>query len=156
MTMNQPDTQRVGIIGRTLRLMLALLLGWMSFTTMRQEDTTFNLRILAVSLAIGMLYGVLHIVLSSNTDKVNRWSGAAIAVAPVILLFVFGSPLVQAGVLIYVGLSLLFQTVRADGNCEVLAIQSALVKQPTHLAGILFAPIDLIEQHLLGPGGLPS
>jgi hypothetical protein len=87
---------------------------------------------------------------------VNRWSGAAIAVTPVILLFVVGGPMVQAGVLIYVAVSLLFQVIRADGNCEVLAIPSALVKPPTHLAGILFAPIDLIEKHLTGPGGLPG
>lgn len=137
-------------------MMLALLLGWLAFTTMRQEDTTFNLRVLAVALAIGMLYAVLHIMLNTHATRVNRWSGAAIVVTPTILLFVLGGPLVQAGVLIYVGLSLLSQTVRADGNCEVLAIQSALVKPDTHLAGILFAPIDLIERHLSGPGGLPG
>ena len=154
--MNQPDTQRVGIIGRTLRLMLALLLGWMSFTIMRLEDTSFNLRVLAVSLAIGMLYAALHLVLASNASKVNRWSGAVIVIAPVILLFVIGGPLVQAGVLIYVGVSLLLQTIRADGSCEVLAIPNALVQPPTHLAGILFAPIDLVEKHLTGPGGLPG
>jgi hypothetical protein len=40
MTVIQPGSLRVGIIGRTLRLMLALLFGWMSFTTMRLENTT--------------------------------------------------------------------------------------------------------------------
>jgi len=156
MTMNQIVGPPVGIIGRTLRLMLALLLGWMAFTTMRLENSTFNLRILAVSLAIGVLYAVVHLVISSLAAKVNRWSGAAAAVAPVILLFVIGGPLVQAGVLIYVAVSLLLQTIRADGSCEVLAIPSALVKPPTHLAGILFAPVDLVERHLSGPGGLPG
>jgi len=156
MTTNQHDRQRAGVIGRTLRLMLALLFGWMSFTTMRLENMTFNLRVLALSLAICLLYVVAHLVLTSHTARVNRWSGAAIAVAPAILLFVIGGPIVQAGVLIYVGVSLLLQTVRADVSCEVLAIPSALVKPPTHLAGILFAPIDLVEKHLTGPGGLPG
>ncbi len=154
--MNQQATSRVGIIGRTLRFMISILFGWMAFTTMRLENTSFNLRILAVSIAIATLYAVLHIVLGSRGTTVNRWSGAVVAVAPVILLFVLGGPLVQAAVLIYVGVSLLLQTVRADGNCEVLAIQSAVIKPPTHLAGILFAPIDLVERHLSGPGGLPG
>ncbi len=48
------------------------------------------------------------------------------------------------------------QTVRADGSCDVLAIPNGLMKPPTHLAGILFAPIDFVEKHLSGPGGLPG
>ncbi|UCD23475.1 MAG: hypothetical protein JSW51_10550 [Gemmatimonadota bacterium] len=156
MSETQRGGQQVGIVGRTLRLMLALLAGWMSFTIMRLESTTFNLRVLAVSLAITMVYTALHLVLTSRVDKVNRWLGAITAVIPIILLFVIGNQLVRAGVLIYVGLSLLLQTVRGDGSCEVLAIPSTVLKPPTHLAGILFAPVDAIEKHMSGPGGIPG
>jgi ABC-type arginine/histidine transport system permease subunit len=136
--------------------MFALLLGWMAFTTMRMEGATFNLRVLAVSLAIGAVYSALHLVMSSRARKVNRWLGAVAVIVPIILLFASGGPLVQSGVLIYVGLSSLLQSLRGDGSCEVLAIPSVMFKPATHLAGILFAPIDAIEKHMSGPGGLPG
>jgi hypothetical protein len=56
----------------------------------------------------------------------------------------------------YLGLSFLLQTLRGDGGFEALAIPAALFRRPTHLRGILFAPIDLVEKHLTGPGGLPG
>ncbi len=156
MAAGQPGRYQAGIIGRTLRLMLALLLGWMSFIVMRFEDAAFNLRILAVCVAITIFYAVLHFIVSSYATELNRWLGAAIAVAPVVLLFTIGGPLGQVGVLTYVGVSLLLQTIRADSSCEVLSIPTALLRRPTHLTGILFAPIDLVEKHLTGPGGLPG
>ena len=156
MAARQPGRHQAGIIGRALRLMLALLLGWMSFIVMRFEDAAFNLRILAVCLAITVFYAILHFIVSSYATELNRWLGAAFAVAPVILLFTVGGPLGQVVVLTYVGVSLLLQTIRADSSCEVLSIPTALLRRPTHLTGILFAPIDLVEKHLTGPGGLPG
>jgi hypothetical protein len=148
--------QNAGIIGRTLRLMLAMLLGWMTFTVMRFQDTAFNLRVGAVFASFAVSYTVLHLLVIKVGSSQHRWLGALVAVAPVALAFSFGGSLGRLGVAAYIGFSLLLQTIRADSSCEVLAIPSALVKPPTHLAGILFAPIDLVEKHLRGPGGLPG
>ena len=148
--------QNAGIIGRTLRLMLAMLLGWMTFTAMRFQDTAFNLRVAAVFAALTVCYTVLHLLIIKFAAGRRRWLGALMALAPVVLVFAFGGPLGRLGVAAFLGGSFLLQTVRAQRTCEVMSIPTLLLRKPTHLMGIMFAPIDLIEQHLTGPGGLPG
>ena len=145
-----------GIIGRTLRLMLGLLFGWMTYNVMRFEDTAYNLRIVAVFMGVTAVYGTLHFVISRYGTDLHRWFGAVVAVIPVILLFAFSDEFSQVASVGYVGLSFLLQAVRADAGCEVMSIPSVVLGRRTHLMGILFAPIDLVEKHLSGPGGLPG
>jgi hypothetical protein len=148
--------QNAGIIGRTLRLMLAMLLGWMAFTAMRFQDTSFNLRVAAVFASLALSYTVLHFLVIKFGSGQRRWLGALMALAPAVLVFAFGGPLGQLGVATFLGVSFMLQTIRAERTCEVMSIPTILLRRPTHLMGILFAPIDLIEQHLTGPGGLPG
>ena len=150
------ETPAAGIIGRTLRLMLAMLLGWMTYTVMRTEDKSFNLRLLAAFAGMTVFYAIVHLIVRRYGTGLNRWYGALVAVTPVVLAFALGGPLGRVVASAYVGVSLLLQTVRGDGGCEVLAIPAALFGRPTHLAGILFSPVDLVEKHLTGPGGLPG
>ncbi len=145
-----------GIIGRTLRLMLAMLLGWMTFTAMRFQDTAFNLRVAAVCASFALCYTILHLLIIKFGSGQRRWLGAVMAVAPALLVFAFGGLLGRLGVAAFLGGSFLLQTIRAERTCEVMSIPTMLLRRPTHLMGILFAPIDLIEQHLKGPGGLPG
>jgi len=148
--------QEAGIIGRTLRLMLAMLLGFMTYTVMHTEDKSFNLRLLAAFGCVTVFYAVLHLLVRRYGTRLNRWYGAVAVLAPLVLAFALGGLLGRAAASAYLGLSFLLQTLRGDGGSEVLAIPAALVRRPTHLAGVLFAPIDLVEKHLTGPGGLPG
>ncbi len=151
-----PGKQEAGIIGRTLRLMLALLLGFMTYTVTRTEDKSFSLRLLTAFGCVTVFYAVVHLVLRRYGTGLHRWYGALGALAPLVLAFALGGLLGRSVASAYLGLSLLLQTFRGDGGSEVLAIPAALFHRPTHLAGILFAPIDLVEKHLTGPGGLPG
>lgn len=145
-----------GIIGRTLRLMLGSLFGWMAFTVMRAEEGAFNLRVLALFGGMTAFYAVVYAVVRRLGPRVHRWYGAAFAVVPAVLVFAVGGPIARVATSAYLALSLLVQTLRADGGCEVLALPALVLGGRTHLAGILFSPIDLVEKHLTGPGGLPG
>ncbi len=145
-----------GIIGRTLRLMLGSLFGWLTFTVMRGESSAFNLRVLVVFGGLAVFYAVVYGVVRRLGRRVHRWYGALLAVVPVVLVFAAGGPVGRVAAAAYVGLGLLVQTLRADAGCEVLAVPALVGGGRTHLAGILFAPIDLVEKHLTGPGGLPG
>ncbi len=156
MDASQAGRLEAGVIGRTLRLMLGLLLGWMVFTVLRSEDAGFGIRVLAVFAGISFAYVLLHAVINRYGSGLNRWLGGVSALAPIVLLFAIGGSSEQLAAVGFVGLSLLLQTIRADAGCVVMAIPALLSRRPTHLAGVLFAPIDWIERHLTGPGGLPG
>jgi hypothetical protein len=156
MSTGVPRKQEAGIIGRTLRLMLAMLLGLMTYTLIRTEGKVFTLRLLTAVGGVTVCYTLLYFVLRRYGTGLNRWFGALGALVPLVLAFALGGLLGRALASAYLGLSLLLQTFRGDGGSEVLAIPAALFRRPTHLAGILFAPIDLVEKHLTGPGGLPG
>jgi len=145
-----------GILGRTLRLMLGLLLGWITFTVLRMEQRPFHLRALAVLSSVTLFYLVALLALNRYGAGLNRWKGSLLALAPFLLLFAFGGSEVRVACVAYGGVSMLLQTLRADAGCEVLSIPTALLRRRTRFAGILFAPIDLVEKHLTGPGGLPG
>jgi hypothetical protein len=98
----------------------------------------------------------VHLIVSRYGTRLHAWFGAVLAIAPVILLFALGGPIGRAASVAFVGISLLLQALRGDGGCEVMAIPAVLFRKRTHLACILFSPIDLIEKHLTGPGGLPG
>jgi hypothetical protein len=156
MTATQADREEAGIIGRTLRLMLALLLCLMTYIAIRTEGRRFTLHLLAAIGGILVFYLVLHLVIRRYGTRLNRWSGALLAMIPLVLVFALGGLVGRVAVSAYAGLSFLLQTVRGDGGCEALAIPSALLRRPTHLTGVVFSPIDLVEKHLTGPGGLPG
>ena len=156
MTSRESSGLPAGIIGRTLRLMLGSLFGWTTYTVMRAEDSAFNLRVLALFGGITVFYAVIYAVVRRAGPRVHRWWGAVLAVIPAVLVFAMGGPIGRVAASAYLGLSLLVQTLRADGGCEVLAVPSLVLGGRTHLAGILFAPIDVVEKHLTGPGGLPG
>jgi hypothetical protein len=133
-----------------------VLLAWLTYNVVRFESTPYNLRILAVFMGVTAVYGTLHFVISRFGKDLDRWFGGVVAVIPIILLFAMSDEFGRLASVGYVGLSLLLQGIRADAGCEVMSIPSVVLGRRTHLMGILFAPIDLIEKHLTGPGGLPG
>jgi len=153
---NRTNRVEAGIIGRTLRLMLGLLFAWLTYNIVRFESTPYNLRILAVFMGVLAVYGTLHFVISRFGTDLDRWFGGGVAVIPIILLFAVSDEFGRLASVGYIGLSLLLQAIRADAGCEVMSIPSLVLGRRTHLMGILFAPVDLVEKHLTGPGGLPG
>jgi hypothetical protein len=147
-TTDQGSGHTARIVGRTLRLALGIVLVWMTYAVVRTEDAAFNLRVLAVVLALTAFYAVMHFMISKYVSRLNRWLGALLAVVPVILVFVFGGPVGRVASVAYIGVSLLVQGIRSDGGCEVMSIPAIIFGRRTHLVCILFSPIDWVEGRL--------
>jgi hypothetical protein len=156
MTQALPPERSAGIIGRTLRLLLGVFLLWMTASVVRHAATADMLRAAAVILGLAGVYLLLHIGIRRFAPAWHPWFGALVALLPVTAVFVLGGSLGRIAAVAFIGLSLLVQAVRGDGGCEVMALPGLLTRHRTHLACILFAPIDLVEEHLTGPGGLPG
>jgi hypothetical protein len=116
----------------------------------------FVLTSLGVAAALVILYTLVHVLVSRYWPRLNRWLGAYLALAPLAAVYVFGSGggyifgagEGQLGVLTFLGVSLLLAGVRGDLGCEVMTIPGLVFKQHTHLACIVFSPIDWLEQRV--------
>lgn len=108
---------------------------------------------------LGMITGVFIVLLTGYTaihfavwrfaPNIHRWLGAIAAVAPVALLLVFGGGIGQIASVGYVGISLLIDSINGDAGCEVMAIPGILLNKRTHLACLVFTPLDWVESKLL-------
>ena len=145
---NGTGDYKARIVGRALRLVLAIALVWMTYDVMRSEDAAFNLRVLAAVAGLTAFYSIMHLVISKYGSGVNRWLGAFAAVGPVILVFILGGPLGRVASVAYIGISLLLQAIRSDSGCEVMSIPAILFGKRTHLVCILFSPIDWLEERI--------
>lgn len=136
-------------IGRILRFgMGALMLAgivpqipWGSWTSLGMIGGA------VIALLAG--YTAIHFAVWRFTPNINRWLGSVIAVAPVALLFVFGGGIGQIASVGYVGASLLIDSINGDAGCEVMAIPGILLNKRTHLACLVFSPLDWVESKLL-------
>jgi predicted acyltransferase len=156
MNTNTSERPAAGIIGRTLRLMLGLLLGWMLFTVLRSESPAFGLRVLGIFAGITLCYTLVHLAIGRSGSRLHAWLGSTLMLLPFVVLFAAGGPSAQLAAIGFSAISLVVQTIRADAGCMLMALPALLSRRPSHLAGIVFAPIDLIERNLTGPGGLPG
>ena len=48
----------------------------------------------------------------------------------------------------YIGGSLLIDSINGDAGCEVMAVPGMLLKRRTHLACLVFSPLDWLEDKL--------
>jgi hypothetical protein len=148
-------------IGRSLRLIIGAILTWVAVPVYFRADWTYGLASLGVVVALTLFYALMHYAISRYLPDINRWLGAALAVTPVFLVWLFG----QGGgaifgqgeggtaAITYVGLSLLVDFIRADAGCEVMAFPGLIFGNRTHLACIALSPIDALEEKLsAGPG----
>ena len=58
---------------------------------------------------------------------------------------VFGQGEGGTAAITYVGVSLLIDALRADSGCEVMALPGLIFGNRTHLACIVFSPVDALE-----------
>jgi hypothetical protein len=113
----------------------------------------YNLRTLGIIAALLLFYTLVHFVVSHYLAGLNRWIGAILAVTPVFLVWYYGQgggPLFGQGeggtaAITYIGVSLLIDALRADSGCEVMALPGLIFGNRTHLACIVFSPVDAME-----------
>jgi hypothetical protein len=114
---------------------------------------SYNLRSLGIMAALVLFYTLVHFLVSRYLARLNRWVGAVLAVTPVFLVWYFGQgggPLFGQGeggtaAITYIGVSLLIDALRADAGCEVMALPGLIFGNRTHLACIVFSPVDALE-----------
>ncbi|MFQ5549467.1 MAG: hypothetical protein ACE5FV_14335 [Woeseia sp.] len=139
---------RAGPIGRILRFITAGFL----FVTVAPHYLTAswqsNLKIAAAIAGLVILYTTMHLIIAKYVPRLNRWLGALLAVAPAAALFLIGGGIGQMGALSYVGGSLFIDSLNGDSGCEVMAVPGIVCNERTHLACILFSPLDWLEQKL--------
>ena len=143
-------------IGRTLRLIIGAALTFMAVPVYFQAGWAYSLASMGVVIALTVFYALVHLVISRYLSRINRWLGAALAVTPVFLVWLYGQgggPIFGQGeggtaAITFIGLSLLVDFVRADAGCEVMAFPGLLFRDRTHLACIALSPIDALEEKL--------
>jgi len=148
------EARKAGPVGRTARLILGVCVMIVALPVYFRAGWAYNLRSIGIVLALAVLYTFLHLALSRWAPGLNRWLGAVLAVAPVILVWylgqgggpLFGQGEGGTGAITYIGVSLLIDFARGDSGCEVMAIPGLLMRNRTHLPCIVLCPIDSLEQ----------
>ena len=142
--------RRARPIGRFFRFLLA---GFLIATVAPHYLTASwqsNLKIAAAIVGLIVLYTAMHLMIAKYVPRLNRWLGAILAVIPAALLFFIEGGIGQMGALSYVGGSLFIDSLNGDCGCEVMAVPGMVCGERTHLACILFSPLDWVEQKLFG------
>jgi hypothetical protein len=142
------DPRRARPFGRILRFLTA---GFMIATVVPHylaASWQSNLKIVATIGALTLLYTAMHVIIKKYVPHLNRWFGAVLAITPAVLFFLFGGGIGQMGAITYIGGSLIIDSINGDSGCEVMALPAIFTGERTHLACILFSPLDWIEAKL--------
>lgn len=142
------DPRRARPFGRVLRFLMA---GFMIATVVPHylaASWQSNLKIVAAIGALTILYTVMHLIISKSAPHLHRWLGAVLAITPAVLFFMLGGGIGQMGAITYIGGSLFIDSINGDSGCEVMALPAIFTGERTHLACILFSPLDWIEEKL--------
>ena len=135
------------LLGRLFRLSLGVYFVteiWPVYSDVSWEGVLIRL-----SWAVGLLvfYAFLHFVIVRYTPKIDRVIGAILAFSPFLAVFFigYGGP-AATGALTFLSISLILAAIRADPGCEVMTIPAIFSGKHTHLACLLFSPIDWCER----------
>jgi hypothetical protein len=128
----------------------------MTYTVMSGEDTQFNLNVLWVFGGVLIFYLLVHLLICRYLPNLHRWLGAIPVLVPILVLFVFGDQAGRVAAVGYVGISMLLLAAKGSGVNGLLFLPALLSGKATHIGCLLFAPIDMIEKNLGGPGGMPG
>ncbi len=140
--------QKSRLVGRILRLATAALLFSVIYETASGASFAAWKHIGSYFLLLIGVYSALHLFIEHFVSSLNKWLGALLAIIPVILVAVYGGASGTVASISYIGVSLLIVAARADGGCEVMAIPSLIFGRYTHLACIVFSPIDWLERKI--------
>lgn len=133
-------------IGRLFRFLAGAALTLVSARYLIAEPPMSSLRVAGLCIGLLLFYVGLQLTIAKYASAMNRCLGAVIGVVPLILLYSIGGAAAQLAVLLYVGMSLVVAGIRADGGCEVMTLPGILLGYRTHLACLVFSPLDWIEE----------
>jgi hypothetical protein len=147
------EAHKAGPIGRSLRFLVGVCVMIVALPVYFVAGWAYNLRSLGILMALVVFYTLMHLLVSRYAPNLNRWLGAILAVAPVVLVWylgqgggpLFGDGEGGTGAITYIGVSLLIDAVRADSGCEVMAIPGLILGNRTHLVCIALSPVDAVE-----------
>ena len=131
-------------ISRLLRLVLGLAMIGMVATPLQRAAWQGRLEVAGVVAGLIVLYMAVHLLVTRYFGWLHPWLGAAIAVTPAFMVFM-GGGVFAAGAVLFIGLSLILIAALGHPGCEVLAFPALVLGRRTHLACILFSPIDWLE-----------
>jgi len=113
------------------------------------RDVSFQGAMERVGWASGLLifYILLHLLILKLNFQIDRSIGALLAFGPLITVFIigYGGP-AATGALTFLSASLIMAALRSDPGCEVMSLPAVFLGKHTHLACLLFSPIDWVEK----------
>jgi len=131
-------------VSRLLRLALGLAMIAMVVPPLQRASWQGRLEVAAVIAGLIVLYMAVHLLVTRYFGWLHPWLGAVIAVTPAFLVFLLGG-VFAAGAVLFIGLSLMLIAALGHPGCEVLAFPALILGRRTHLACVLFSPIDWAE-----------
>lgn len=134
--------------GRIARILAGVLMTAEGCRHLIDSTSSLLVQVAAVVVGFAVFYSALHLLVSRLVANLNPWLGAVLAVLPVVLVYILSPAPGKLGSVIFVGVSLILSSIRADGGCEVMAIPGMLFGKRTHLVCIVFSPLDWLEDVL--------
>lgn len=133
-------------IGRILRFALGVFFVtevWPVYMAVTAEGVLIRL---GWALALLVIYLLLHLFILKFAPMFNSTIGAILAFGPLLAVFFigYGGP-AATGALTYLAAALFIAAIRGDGGCEVMSVPALFTEKHTHLACLLFSPIDWCE-----------
>ena len=154
--MKIPNAVTAGRIGRILRVGIGVFLIISIALVYIRVDWRLILPSVGIALGLTVFYGLVHFAVVNYVTGLSPWLGAVLANLPLILVYglgsgstpIFGQGKGQLGAALFLGVSLLLAGFRGDPGCEVMVIPNIWFREPTHLACLLFSPVDWLEGKL--------
>lgn len=149
MTADNTSFTKARVVGRILRLGLGFYFVTEIWPVYR--DVSWEGVFIRLSWALGLLafYSGLHFVILRFSPKIDRVVGAILAFGPFLAVFFIGyGGAAATGALTFLAVSLILAGLRADPGCEVMTIPAIFSCKHTHLACLLFSPIDWCERKM--------
>ena len=138
-------------VGRMVRLLMGgLLTIHVPVSHLIGAPPSLAVQVAGVVFGLFVFYALVHVLISRFVPTINPWLGAFLAVTPVLLVFLMGGLPVRHGVVLFIGVSLLFTGIRGDGGCEVMTLPGMMLGRRTHLVCIVLSPLDWVEEKLAG------
>lgn len=136
-------------IGRIFRLVLGIFFVTEVWPVYRDVPWTGVGIRLTWAFGLVLFYFLLHLLILKYRPKIQRLTGAILAFGPFLAVYIlgYGGP-AATGALTFLSISLLLAAARAHAGCEVMSIPSVFTGRHTHLACLLFSPIDWCERNL--------
>lgn len=153
--MSTPSEQRIARLpaamplSRVLRALLGLLMAAAVMPALVAASWPGRGRVIMVVAALVVFYTIVHYVVGRWLGWVHPCVGAAIAILPAGAVFFQGGAY-EIGAIAFVGLSLILMAALGHPGCEVLALPAVILGRRTHLACLLFSPLDWMEGKITG------